>query len=87
MPKNAVKSRDQAHELIERLSQTQITALVKLLETMIDPVGNALRNAPADDEPESGDERRAVQEARRWLKANNGQGVPHRKAMEQLGLK
>src|SRR2546429_8976605 len=61
-------SRQQAHELIDRLPETQLSALVGLLETIVDPVAAALRNAPEGDEPESDDERQAVSEAREWLR-------------------
>lgn len=73
-------SRRHAHELIDRLPQTQLTALVDLLETMVEPldaVAEALRNAPIDDEPEGKQEKHDVQEARDWLKKNVGKGIPH----------
>jgi len=41
--------RQHAHELIDRLPDMQISALVGLLETIVDPVAAALRNAPLDD--------------------------------------
>ena len=76
-----------AHELIERLPQGQLSALVHLLETMVgeDPVANALRNAPVDDEPETDGEKQAVEESREWLR--RGKGIPHDEAMRRLGLK
>ena len=43
--------REHAHELINRLPEAQISALVGLLEAIIDPVTAALSNAPVDDEP------------------------------------
>lgn len=46
-------TREHAHELIDRLPETQLSALVGLLETIVDPTAAALRNAPMDDEPES----------------------------------
>lgn len=45
--------REQAHQLIDRLPETQLSALVGLLETIVNPVATALRNAPVDDEPET----------------------------------
>jgi hypothetical protein len=78
--------REQAHQLIDRLPETQISALVGLLETIVDPVAAALRNAPIDDESESGEEKQAVAEARDWLQRNGGKGIPHADAMRRLGL-
>jgi hypothetical protein len=79
-------TREQAHQLIDRLPETQLSALVGLLESIVDPVSAALRNAPIDDEPESGEERQAVLQARDWLKRNGGKGIPHEEAMRKLGL-
>jgi hypothetical protein len=79
-------SRQHAHQLIDQLPEPQISALVGLLETIVDPVAAALRNAPIDDEPETEEERRAVAEARDWLARNGGKGIPHEEAMQRLGL-
>ena len=78
--------REQAHQLIDRLPEMQLSALVGLLETIVDPVTAALRNAPLDDEPESEEEKVAASEARDWLKKNGGKGIPHQEAMRTLGL-
>jgi hypothetical protein len=79
-------TRQQAHLLIDRMPEAQLSGLVQFLETIVDPVMVALRNAPFDDEPESEDERSAVAEAREWLQSNGGRGVPHAEAMRKLGL-
>ena len=81
-----VSEREHAHELIDRLPETQLSALVGLAETIVDPVAAALRNAPIDDEPETEEERRAVGEARDWLAPRGGKGIPHEEAMRRLGL-
>ena len=51
-------TRRQAHEIIDRIAPSQVSAVVGLLETMIDPVSRAIANAPWDDEPETEDERK-----------------------------
>jgi hypothetical protein len=79
-------ARQNAHELIDRLPETQLSALVGLLETIVDPVGVALRNAPVDDEPETEEEKQGVAEARAWLRRRGGRGIPHAEAMRRLGL-
>ncbi|MGA2268999.1 MAG: hypothetical protein ABSH44_11070 [Bryobacteraceae bacterium] len=78
--------RQQAHRLIDRLPETQLSALVGLLETIVDPVAAALRHAPIDDEPETDGEKQAVAEARDWLARRGGKGIPHDEAMRGLGL-
>ena len=79
-------TRELAHQLIERLPETQLSGLVQFLETIVDPVTAALRNAPLDDEPETEQDQLAAAEARDWLRQNGGQGIPHAEAMRRLGL-
>ena len=68
------------------LAEMQLSGLVQFLETIVDPVTTALRNAPPDDEPETDEEKAAVSEARQWLQNNGGNRIPHNEAMRRLGL-
>ncbi len=70
-----------AHELIDRLAPTQLTAVVGLLEAMLDPVARAIANAPIDDEPESELENAKVRESKDWLKQSGGKFVSHEKVI------
>jgi len=79
-------TRQHAHQLIDRMPETQLSGLVQFLETIVDPVATALRNAPLDDEPETDEEKAAVTEAKTWLQQNGGKGIPHAEAMRRLGL-
>ncbi|HUI57016.1 MAG TPA: hypothetical protein VLY04_18705 [Bryobacteraceae bacterium] len=79
-------AREQAHNLIDRLPESQLSALVGLLETIVDPIAAALRNAPPDDEPETEEEKRTVAETHGWLAQRGGKGIPHKEAMRRLGL-
>lgn len=79
-------TRQHAHQLIDRLPEMQLSGLVQFLETIVDPVTTALRNAPLDDEPETEDEKTAVAEAHGWLQKYGGKGIPHAEAMRRLGL-
>jgi hypothetical protein len=76
--------RQHAHQLIDRLPEAQLSALVGLLETIVDPVAAALRNAPVDDEPVTEEEERTVKEAREWLKHNPG--IPFEQVVAELGF-
>jgi hypothetical protein len=78
--------RQHAHRLIDRLPESQISGLVRFLETIIDPVAVALGDAPIDDEPETDSEKAAVAEAKNWLQSNGGKGISHTEAMRRLGL-
>ena len=79
-------TRRHAHQLIDRMPETQLSGLVQFLETIVDPVTAALRSAPLDDETETDEEKAAVSEARQWLRNNGGKGIPHNEAMRRLGL-
>ena len=79
-------TRQLAHNLIDRLPETQLSTLVRFLETIVDPVGAALANTPLEDEEISEEEERAVAEARESLKRNGGRGISHAEAMRRLGL-
>jgi hypothetical protein len=75
-----------AHELIERLAPRQVTAVVGLLEAMLDPVSRAIANAPVDDEPESEQERQAIAESKAWFEQHGGQGISHEEVLADFGL-
>ena len=60
----APNPKQHAHELIDRMAPGQVSAVVSLLEIMLDPVARAIANAPYDDEPVSEEEARDIAEAR-----------------------
>jgi hypothetical protein len=76
--------KQQAHELIDRLPATQLSAVVGLLEAMLDPVSRAIANAPVDDEPVTAEEEKALDQAREWFKHNPG--IPHEQVLAELGI-
>jgi hypothetical protein len=84
MEHGSTNEKQQAHELIERLPPTQLSAVVVLLEAMLDPVSRALANAPLDDEPVTAEEEKELAEAREWLKHNKG--IPHEQVLAELGI-
>jgi hypothetical protein len=69
-------TRQHVHELIDRLPAPQLTAVARLLETIVstDEDGDTLSNA----------ERKAVAEADEWLKHNRP--IPHEEVLAELGL-
>jgi hypothetical protein len=80
----ATNPKQQALELINRLSTGQISAVVGLLEAMLDPVSIALANAPYDDEPVSAEEAREIAEARASFA--RGEGISHDEVLAEFGL-
>jgi hypothetical protein len=75
-----------AHDLIEQLPRRQLSAVVGLLEAMLDPISRKLAAAPIDDEPETEEERRAVEQSREWLRQRGGKGIPHEEVLQDFGL-
>ena len=84
MMQDSHNEKQQAHELIERLAPSQVSAVVGLLQAMLDPVARAIANAPIDDEPVTPEEERAIAESREWL--NHNQGIPHEQVLAELGI-
>ncbi len=84
MAQAIIETKQQAHELIERLGPSQISAVVGLLNSMLDPVALALANAPYDDEPVSEEEEREIAAARASLA--RGEGIPHEEVLAEFGL-
>ena len=84
MAHGSTNEKQQAHELIERLPPTQLSAVVVLLEAMLDPVARAVAHAPFDDEPITAEEEKALAEARDWSKHNRA--IPHEQVLAELGI-
>ena len=80
------RGKQQAHELIERPGPNQVSAVVGMLEALLDPVSRAIANAPTDDEPESAQERQEVVESKEWFERQGGQGIPHEEVLAEFGI-
>ena len=57
------RAREDLHQLLDRLPEAGVPAARKFLLSLVDPVELALLNAPPDDEPETTEERAAVDAA------------------------
>jgi hypothetical protein len=79
-------TKEHAYELIDRLAPSQVSAVVGLLEAMLDPVSRAIANAPVDDEAETEAERQAVAESKAWFEQHGGQGISHEEVLADFGL-
>ena len=78
--------KERAHELINRMTPSQVAAVVGMLEALLDPVSRAIANAPIDDEPESDEEREDVARSKAWFKQHDGQGISHEEVLSDFGL-
>ena len=79
-------TRQHVHALVDRLDTGQLAAVGQLLEVMTDPVSRKLAAAPLDDEPETEEERRAVEQSKEWLRQRGGKGIPHEEVLQDFGL-
>jgi hypothetical protein len=75
-----------AHELIDQIPPQELPAVVGLLEAMLDPVSRKLAAALPDEEPETEEERRAVEQSKEWLRQRGGKCVPHEEVLRDFGL-
>jgi hypothetical protein len=84
MALDLVQERQRAHAYLDRLRPEQLSAVRGLLETMLDPVSQAVANAPMEDEEISAAEESAVAEAREW--SNHNKFIPHEEVLAEFGL-
>jgi hypothetical protein len=75
-------TKEHAYELIDRLPPTQLSAVVGLLEAMLDPV--SLANAPVEEEEITPETAAALDRARASLA--RGEGIPHEEILREFGL-
>ena len=84
MNTDPVQQKQHAHVMLDLLGPEKLTAVLSLLEVMLDPVARAIANAPIDDEPVTEEEEKALAESREWLKHNKG--IPHEQVLAELGI-
>lgn len=82
-----ISDKHHAHELIERLPDSEIATAVRFLEFMLlDPVRRALATAPEDDEPVTEEDRRRFREGRAKFARSGGKSVPMEDVLADFGL-
>ena len=78
-------TKETLHKLVDLLPESEWEAVYRVLEERMakhDPVLRAFLNAPEDDEPESEEERAAVEEAYEELRA--GEELSHEDVKKRL---
>jgi hypothetical protein len=70
--------------MIERLPPEKLSAVVSLLEVLLDPFELALATAEVDEEPLTEEERRDIEASREWFKHN--EGIPFEQVVAELGF-
>jgi len=85
---NAAPDKQHAHELIERLPESQIATAVRFLEFMLlHPVARAVATAPPDEEPVTEQDRRRLHEGQAWFRQRGGRGIPMEDVLAEFDLK
>jgi len=81
---SGVSGKHQAHELIDRLPDSEVPTAVRFLEFMLlDPVRRALATAPPDDESVTEEDRRRFRNGQ----AQPGKRIPMEEVLAEFGLK
>jgi hypothetical protein len=84
---NGVSEKHHAHELIERLPDSQISIAVRFLEFMLlNPVARALATAPSDDEPVTDQDRHRFHGGQAWFAQRGGKGIPMENVLAEFGF-
>src|ERR1017187_7608778 len=77
-----------AHELIERLPDSQLATAIRFLEFMLlDPVARAAATASPDDEPVTEQDRDRFHAGQAWFAQHGGRGIPMEEVLAEFGLK
>ena len=74
--------RQDLHTLVDHIPAGDVPAARKILRALMDPVELSLLSALADDEPETEEERTAVERAL----AEPGPGTSHEEVLREFGL-
>lgn len=78
------QQKQRAHGMIERLAPEKLSAVVGLLEVLLDPFDRALATAEIDDEPVTEEDLRDIEASREWFKHN--EGIPFEQVVAELGF-
>ena len=78
----SVTSREELHKLVDHIPDADIAAARKILRSLVDPVELSLLTAPLDDEPETEQEREAVEKAL----SDPRPDVPMEEVLREYGL-
>jgi len=74
--------RREIHALVDCIPTSDLPTARKIVRSLVDPVELAILRASPDDEPQSEEERAAVEAARR----ETGLGAAHEEVLREFGL-
>jgi hypothetical protein len=85
MESNRTEERQQAHALIDRLTDEQLEAVRNLLEVMVEPLARSLAAAAVEDGEITETTAAAIDRARASLQ--RGEGIAHDDILKEFCLK
>jgi hypothetical protein len=86
MATDVIDEKRQAHELVDRLTPDQLSAVVSLLKVIaLDPLSRSLALASVEDEELTPETAAALDRARASLA--RGEGIPHEEVLREFGLR
>jgi hypothetical protein len=85
MAHDSGNEKQHAHQLIDQLPPIQLSAVVGLLEAMLEPISRSIANAPVEEEELTPEMAAAIERARASLA--RGEGIPHEELLREFGLK
>jgi hypothetical protein len=77
-------TKERAIELIDQLQPAQLTAVVGLLEVMLQPLSEFLGTVPVEEEELSADTIASINRGEASL--DRGEGIPHEQILREFGL-
>ena len=75
--------KEHAHALLDMLPEEKLTAVVGLLEVMVEPLARSLASAPVEEEEITPETAAALERARASLA--RGEGIPHEDIRREFG--
>ena len=75
--------KEHAHALLDMLPEEKLTAVVGLLEVMVEPLSRSLASTPIEEEEITPDTAAALERARASLA--RGEGIPHKDVRREFG--
>jgi hypothetical protein len=75
--------KEHAHALLDMLPEEKLTAVVGLLEVLVEPLSRSLASAPVEEEELTPDTAAAIERARASLA--RGEGISHEDIRREFG--
>ncbi len=82
-----INGKTHAVELLSRLDDSQLAAVIHLLEVMTNPLARAVMAALPDDEPATEEDHQRFHHGQEWFAQHGGKGISMDKVLADFGCK